>query len=319
MEFPRAALNIQRGLALLMIAFVLGVAVVERGSPFASRLRSNSPWPFWLSVRAPGSTASSLHLGVYNPLRRNLVLILIPETTKLQGKLTAARAYTDALRATDDEASASRAVADLAQIKISALSLEPISWEGAGRLALELEAGAENDEAAARALKARGRSPRALWTLARHAATGLFHGDKAAADALLLALELRLVPLEGLEPALLPEDASAPVFLAHAFASQPETRSDDKAIVVEVLNGTDAVGLAAQAAKVLRLKGVDVMALGRASRPRSRTVIYDRIGDFNRAARVRAALGCPTAIAATRIDALRGVDASVELGGDCSF
>ena len=319
MEFPRASLNIQRGLTILIIACVLGVAVVERGSPFASQLRSNSHWPFWLSVRKPGTASASLHLGIYNPLRRSLVLILIPETTKLQGKLTAARAYLDALRATDDEASAARAVIDLAQIKISALSLEPISWEGAGRLALELEASEENDEAVARALKARGRSPRALWSLARHAVTGLFHGDKAAADALLLTLELRLVPLEGLEPALLPEDASAPVFLAHAFASPPEAPSDDKAIVVEVLNGTGAAGLAAQAAKVLRSKGVDVMALGQAPRPRSRTVIYDRIGDFNRAARVRAALGCPTAIAATRIDALRGVDASVELGGDCAY
>ncbi|UPT74269.1 MAG: hypothetical protein M0D55_00415 [Elusimicrobiota bacterium] len=50
-----------------------------------------------------------------------------------------------------------------------------------------------------------------------------------------------------------------------------------------------------------------------------RTVVYDRTGDFEKASRVRAALGCPTAIAATRIDPLRGVDASVELGGDCSF
>jgi methyl coenzyme M reductase alpha subunit len=60
------------------------------------------------------------------------------------------------------------------------------------------------------------------------------------------------------------------------------------------------------------------MSLGQ-TRPRLRTVVYDRTGDFDRAARVRAALGCPTAIATTRIDALRGVDASVELGGDCTF
>jgi hypothetical protein len=46
-------------------------------------------------------------------------------------------------------------------------------------------------------------------------------------------------------------------------------------------------------------------------------VVYDRTGVFARAARVRKALGCPAAIAATRIDALRGVDASVELGVDC--
>lgn len=323
MELPRAALNIQRGLALLILAFVLSVAVVERGSPFSARVRAAQPWPFWLSLREPGRAApASLHLGVYNPLRRALVLIHIPETTRLQGKLTAARAYVDALRATDDEASALRAVEDLAQIKMSALSLEPISWEGAGRLTFELEAGAEDDEpavAAARALKARGRSPRALWSLARRSVSGVLKGDKAAADELLLTLALRRTPLESLEPALLPDDAAAPAFLARAFSSQPEPRSDDKAIVVEVLNGTGAAGLAAQAAKVLRSKGVDVMALGQAPRPRSRTVIYDRTGDFDRAARVRAALGCPTAIAATRIDALRGVDASVELGADCTF
>jgi len=142
---------------------------------------------------------------------------------------------------------------------------------------------------------------------------------EAAADALLLTLELRRTPLESLQPALLPDDPAAPAFLGRAFAPFPEPREEDKAIVVEVLNGTDAAGLAAQAAKVLRSRGVDVMALGQAPRPRSRTVVYDRIGDFERAARVRAALGCPTAIAATRIDPLRGVDVSVELGGDCAY
>lgn len=323
MEFPRAALNIQRGLALVLLLVTLSAAIIERGSPFAHRLRVNRPWPFWLSVRAPGRAAPpSFLLGVYNPLRRSLVLIRIPETAKLQGKLTASRIYADALRATDDEAAASRAVEDLAQIRISALSLEPISWEGAGRLTLDLEAGEPDDEpaaAAARALKARGRSPGALWTLSRRAVSGVLEGDRSAADALLLALELRRTPLEGLEPALLPDDAAAPTFLARAFAPRPAPDDGEKAIVVEVLNGTGSPGLAAQAAKVLRSKGVDVMALGQTDRPRSRTMIYDRTGEFDRAARVRAALGCPAAIAATRIDALRGVDASVELGGDCTY
>ncbi len=304
MELPRSALNIQRGLALLILAAVLSVAIVERRSPFASRLRANKPWPFWLSVHAPDH-AATLHLGIYNPVRRILVLILIPATTKLRGTLASAQT-----------------IEDLAQIKISALCPEPIEWEGVGHLTLELEAAEENGEpavAAARALKARGRSPRALWALARRALTGLARGDRSAADALLLTRELRRTPLEDLEPALLPDDPAAPGFLARAFASQIEPRRDEKAIVVEVLNGTDRQGLATQAAKVLRSRGVDVMALGRAPHPRSRTVVYDRTGDFDRAARVRVALGCPTAITTTRIDALRGVDASVELGGDCRF
>lgn len=304
MEWPRAALNIQRGLTLLILAAVLGVAVVERGSPLASHLRANKPWPFWLSVRAPGR-AAALHLGVYHPVRRTLVLILIPETTKRTGKLAVART-----------------VEDRAQMKISELCPEPIAWEGVSRLTLELEAAEENDEpvvAAAHALKARGKSPRALWALARQAMAGFSRGDRSAADALLLTRELRRTPLEGLQPAVLPDDASASAFLARAFAPRPQPAGDDKAIVVEVLNGTGTQGLATQAAKVLRSRGVDVMALGQAPRPRSRTAVYDRTGDFDRAARVRSALGCPTATTMTRIDALRGVDASVELGDDCRF
>lgn len=324
MEFPRAALNVQRGLALVLLAAVLGVAAAERASPFAARLRSSQPWPFWLEVREPGSaSAPGFQLGVYHPLRRVLVLIRVPGAAKLQDsvgvpKVSVDGAYRDALRATDDASSAARAVEDLAQIRLSELSAEPIRWDGAGRLRLELEAVADLDEpaaAAAFALKARGRSPRAVWRLLRDAAAGFLNRDPSAADALLLTLELRRVPLERLQPALLPDDASA--FLARAFAPRVEPRNGDKAIVAEVLNGTSTPGLAAQAAKVLRLHGVDVIALGQA-RPRSGTAVYDRIGDFESAARVRAALGCPTAITATRIDALRGVDVSVELGVDCS-
>ncbi|MCR4296000.1 MAG: hypothetical protein NUW21_10725, partial [Elusimicrobia bacterium] len=111
MEFPRAALNVQRGLALVLLAAVLGVAAAERASPFAARLRSAEPWPFWLEVREPGSAAApDFQLGVYHPLRRVLVLIRVPGTVKLQGKLTAERAYRDALRAAGDPAAAARAV-----------------------------------------------------------------------------------------------------------------------------------------------------------------------------------------------------------------
>jgi len=147
MEFPRAALNAQRVLTVLLLGASLSVAYVELSSPLSSHIRSGRPWSFWLSARTPGRAAPpALHFGVYDPVRRSLVLIHVPETTKLQGKLTAARAYTDALRATDDERAAARAVEDLAQAKISALSLEPVDWAGAGRLTLELAAGEEEDE-----------------------------------------------------------------------------------------------------------------------------------------------------------------------------
>lgn len=324
MEFPRSALIVQRLLAVLMLTAALAAAFVERGSPLASRTRAGRPWPFWLRVREPGAAAPpEFHLGVYDPVRRSLVLIHVPGTTRLQGKLTAARAYVDALRASGEEDAAGRAVEDLAQERISALSLEPVSWEGAGRVSLDLAADEDGDEpsvAAARELKARGRSPRALAALAKAAWSGLRAGDKTAADAFLLSLEMRRVPLENLEPALLPADPEAPAYLGRALSPRtPRAAGEERPVVVEVLNGTDSPGLAAQASKVLVSRGVDVIAKGPAPRPRLRTVVYDRTGDFENAARVRAALGCQTAIAATRIDPLRGVDASVELGGDCSF
>lgn len=310
----------QRALAALILAAALGAAAVEHGSPLRTRERAGKPWPFWLSVHEPGRSKIPLfHLGIYNPIRRSVVLIHLPEQTKLEGKLTLARAYMDALRASDDDETAARAAEDLAQGRISALSLEPIDWTDAGRLSLELLDDDDKEYSAAtlRALKARGRSPRVWIDLVAAAAGGLFRGDKAPADRFLFALEMRRVPLERLEPAFMPDDASAPAFLARVLAPPPPGEDDGRANVVEVLNGTDRQGLAAGAAKVLRSNGVDVISLGAASRPRARTVVYDRTGVFARAARVRKALGCPAAIAVTRIDALRGVDASVELGVDC--
>ncbi len=133
MEFPPRALIIQRVLAVLLLAAALAAAFVERSSPLSSRVRDGKPWPFWLSVREPGGSAvPAVHLGVYDPVRRSLVLIHIPEQTKIQGKLTLGKAYANALRAVDDEAAATRAVEDLSREKLASLSLEPLAWDAAG-------------------------------------------------------------------------------------------------------------------------------------------------------------------------------------------
>lgn len=311
MEFPRVALIVQRVLAGAMLAAAVGTAVLESRSPLAARARDGRPWPFWLAAIEPGKSVPTIALGVYRPHQRSLTLVRVPETAKIQGKTSLARAYSDAFKATGDASAAVRAVEDLAQARLTELSTEPPPWEGAGRLRLDEPSADAEDEvepasAAARALKARGRSPRALWRLLR----------ARDVDGLLLALELRHAPFETLQGAVLPDDAQAPAYLARVFAPPPP--SEARAPVVEVLNGTDLPGLAASAGKVLRLRGVDVTAHGQAPRPRDRTAVYDRTGDFEKASRVRAALGCPSAVAATRIDPLRGVDASVELGMDCA-
>ena len=170
--------------------------------------------------------------------------------------------------------------------------------------------------AAARALKARNRRPRAWLALARGAWRGLRGGDRTALDPLLFALELRRTPFEGIAPARLPDDALAPALLGRLLRTEAPD-ADAHATTAEVLNGAGAPGLATRAAKMLRLKGVDVLTTG-GTRPRERTLVYDRVGEFRRAAAALAALGCPTARALTRVDPSRVVDVSVELGADCA-
>ena len=119
-----------------------------------------------------------------------------------------------------------------------------------------------------------------------------------------------------IESARLPGDAAAAALLGRILSNDLPP-SDGKATTAEVLNGSGKVGLASRASKMLRLRGVDVMAMG-AARERARTLVYDRVGDFRRAAGVRESLGCPQARAATRVDSSRAVDVSVELGRDCA-
>ncbi|MDE2491708.1 MAG: LytR C-terminal domain-containing protein, partial [Elusimicrobia bacterium] len=117
-------------------------------------------------------------------------------------------------------------------------------------------------------------------------------------------------------PARLPDPALAPTLLGRLLTDREPPRAG-RPIDAEVLNGTGVQGLAARAAKMLRLRGVDVLTVGSTS-ARRRTLVYDRLGDFRDAARVLAALGCRDARAATRQDPTRVVDVSVLLGDDCA-
>lgn len=317
MEHSRHGLTLQRGAAGLILAASLGLAIIENRSPLAASIRAQKPWPFWLTVPTHG--APSFNLGIYDPLHRGLTVIHLPEHWRIETTRSLSRAYLDALRSGHDAAAAERAVAGLLQERLSALSLEPIPWGHAGHLRIQTDGveDGENASAAARTLMAQGGSARAWAALAVTAERGLLRADPSAIDPLLLSSELRQVRQENVRPAHFPDDASAPVFLAGVFNPQPAAENEN-AVVVEVLNATDHQGLAAQAKKMLISSGVDVIFVGTASRLRKRTVVYDRIGDYARAWRVREILSCPTAITATRIDVLRGVDVSVELGGDCT-
>jgi hypothetical protein len=319
MEFPRRAVNAERALAAALLAAALGAAWAESGSTLAARVRDGRPWLAWIEAREIGrAQPPSFHLAVYDPAARRLSVLHVPGELRLEKKRTLERAYLEALKASEDPDAAARAAEDLAEARLRDLSPEPIPAVST-RLLVEVAPPAPEDEpavAAALALKARGRSPRAWLGLARRAGRALRAGDRAALDPLLFALGLRKAPRENVEPARLPDDAQAPGLLGRILRAEPPD-ADPRATTAEVLNGAGAAGLATRAAKMLRLRGVDVLTTGGA-RPRARTLVYDRVGDFRRAAKALAALGCPSARALTRVDPSRVVDVTVELGGDCA-
>lgn len=309
---------VERGLAALALAAALVAAWAEAGAPLALRRNDGRPWLAWVAARAPGGDGMpALLLADYDPAARRLSLLHVPGTAKLEPRRTVERAYLDALGAGGGD-DAVRAAEDLAEARLRALSPEVIPAVS-GRLSVELPRLDDEDEPAAEvalALKSAARSPREWARLAAAAARGLLRGDRAALDPLLFALELRRTPIENLEAARLPDDALAPDLLGRFFASAPPP-DDGRATTVEILNATAVARLASRAEKMLRLRGVDVLAVG-AARARARTLVYDRVGVFRRAALVRAALDCPTARAVTRVDPARAVDVSVELGSDCA-
>lgn len=96
----------------------------------------------------------------------------------------------------------------------------------------------------------------------------------------------------------------------HAYAiPQPRGR-----VMVEVLNGTNRVGVARVATRALRREGLDVVFFGNAGAPADSTRIVVRRGDPGKGRDVRDALGVGRVVILP--DTTRRVDVSVILGAD---
>jgi calcineurin-like phosphoesterase len=98
----------------------------------------------------------------------------------------------------------------------------------------------------------------------------------------------------------------------HAF---PVPSRDDR-ILVEVLNASGRQGLARQATRLLRRRGLDVIYFGNAETTVrvDSTRVFSRRGEPGRAHRVAQALGGGQVVVAP--DSLRRVDVTVLLGAD---
>ncbi len=105
------------------------------------------------------------------------------------------------------------------------------------------------------------------------------------------------------------------VILAGAW--RPRDRRPPDRVRVEILNTSRVHGLARRATRYLRDQGFDVVAVGTVTPPRDTTLVLDRTGHPDWAARVARALAAgraPTR-AESRPDSSRYVDVTVLLGG----
>ena len=111
-------------------------------------------------------------------------------------------------------------------------------------------------------------------------------------------LALRVPGIRGSRAPYVPDEARAP---------------EGVRIKVEVFNGTRTKGLARRATLFLRDQGFDVVGSGTDAEQRATTVVYDRSGHPDWAARVGRAMNAPVV---TLPDSSRYLDVTVVLGAN---
>ena len=131
--------------------------------------------------------------------------------------------------------------------------------------------------------------------------TGRRYGRVILAVLVLAAigwLTLRALSIRGSAAPYVPNEAKAP---------------EGVRIKVEVFNGTRTNGLARHATLFLRDHGFDVVGSGTSTEQRATTVVYDRSGHPDWAARVGRAMDAPVV---TQRDSSRYLDVTVVLGAN---
>jgi hypothetical protein len=306
MEFPDRFVNGERRLAVLLLIPVLAAAWLEASSPLAAASRQGRPWACWLAVKSETAALPQIFLSLYRPERRAFELIHVPDTTTPDGKRTLAKALATARKEgraqTDEEAG--QLLADEAAALLSGEGPEELTAALEARRYHFGTAGAWKDEAA---LEARRNVERIFLN-----GNGLGLFERAR-----LRLELLSQSGYGINAALLPETKEERTSYFRRLFGPPVADQEGEQPVVEILNSTGEKGIAARLTKLLRSKGADVTSTGNAE-ARGRTLVIDRVGRPELAARVRDMLGCAGAETVTQIDAKRLVDASVVVAADCA-
>jgi len=288
-------------------------------------MRAHAPWIAWIALRGAGSDASKppvFYLLVYRWDDRLLHVIQIPETR------ASLKAYAASLqRSPNEPADAAAPAAPGAEYGSPAAERALIQFHDAElqnwispQLSLRWTSNLANPESPEQ-VKAWMLSwpgtvrfwlalPGVLETLRRSG-----NPKPNAYDVALLAWEAFRLEAENLRLHALPPERDRAVFFSRiGNAVLPDAQP--KPTTVDILNASGEPGVALQATKVLRWRGLDVVNFGNAAAPSPSTRFIDRTASYNEAAAVARALGCGRPEISDEMDSSRRESVTVLLGQD---
>ncbi len=292
-------MNPERWLAAAVLAATILTAAVESRSALSTAIREGRPWVFEMELGGedPGRFAA-----IYEPYVPALELVALPETRYRSFK--------------DQEARENALLKEIAGRAPSSGTPARLVWNAPGWPALHPL------RPVAGALWARQRSRRSYFWRALLLGRGLpsvrrdlSPGSRPSAwDSFLLGLELGRVQPDLIQGAFLPPADLREGFIARSLRPAFWRPVHGRPIACEVLNSSGRAGLAAEATKILRSGGVDVVNYGNFKAAFPGTVIYDRKGRIGNALRVSRVLGGDAQIV-SEIPPNPWLDVSVVLGG----
>ena len=106
--------------------------------------------------------------------------------------------------------------------------------------------------------------------------------------------------------------------MLETLASAEGVRGEDTGLTLEILNGTKIAGLARRTREIYQSFGFDVVSYGNAeTQDIERTVIIDRKGDREGAARVASVIKCNNIVSGlSAYGSQKNADFTIVLGGD---
>jgi hypothetical protein len=320
MNEPRKERLILGGfLAILLVAVWMGAS-----SDIAAQMRAHAPWVAWIALRGANSDSSKppiFYLFVYRWDDRVLHVIQIPETR------ASLKAYAASLQRSPDKPTdaAARDVPAAERALAQFHNAELQNWISP-RLSLRWTSNLANPESLEQ-VKAWMLSwprtfrfwlalPGVLKTLRRSG-----NPEPGVYDVALLAWEAFRLEPEDLRLHALPQERDRAVFFSRIENVAPPD-AQPKPTTVDILNASGEPGVALQATKVLRWRGLDVVNFGNAAAPAPFTRFIDRTASYNEAAAVARTLECGCPEIADEMDSNRRERVTVVLGQDfrsCAF